>query len=102
MQYTRLGDSGLIVSRLGFGAMTFHRTDRSLATIYKVGEADADRMVGRALDAGLNFFDTADGYAGGESEELLGAALRDRRSDVVIATKVGFRTAPPLTSAGLS
>ncbi|MGH3615614.1 MAG: aldo/keto reductase [Pseudonocardia sp.] len=55
-----------------------------------------------ALDRGVTFFDTADGYAGGESETLLGGALRSRRDGVVIATKVGFRTGAPLTQAGLS
>ncbi|MGH3934843.1 MAG: aldo/keto reductase [Pseudonocardiaceae bacterium] len=59
-------------------------------------------MVGRALDCGVNFFDTADGYAGGESETLLGHALRSHRDSVVIATKVGFRTGPALTQTGLS
>src|SRR6185369_5956154 len=53
-------------------------------------------------DAGVNFFDTADAYAGGESETLLGAALKPHRDRVVIATKVGFRTGSPLTQAGLS
>jgi aryl-alcohol dehydrogenase-like predicted oxidoreductase len=62
----------------------------------------ADELVGRALDVGINFFDTADGYAGGESEVLLGGALKSRRDDVVIATKCGFRTGPALTRAGLS
>jgi aryl-alcohol dehydrogenase-like predicted oxidoreductase len=57
---------------------------------------------GRALERGVTFFDTADGYAGGESETLLGGALRRHRDGVVIATKVGFRTGAPLTQAGLS
>jgi aryl-alcohol dehydrogenase-like predicted oxidoreductase len=61
-----------------------------------------DQLVGRSLDAGVNFFDTADAYAGGESETLLGKALKSRRNDVVIATKVGFRSGPALTQAGLS
>ncbi|MDE2051954.1 MAG: aldo/keto reductase, partial [Gammaproteobacteria bacterium] len=54
------------------------------------------------LEAGINFFDTADGYAGGESEAMLGAALKPHRDRVVIATKVGFRTGSALTRAGLS
>jgi aryl-alcohol dehydrogenase-like predicted oxidoreductase len=58
--------------------------------------------VGRSLEAGINFFDTADAYAGGESEILLGKALRARRDEVVIATKAGFRSGTPLTQAGLS
>jgi aryl-alcohol dehydrogenase-like predicted oxidoreductase len=102
MQYTTLGDTGLTVSRLAFGAMTFTAGNKDLGTIYKVGAGLADELVGRALDAGVNFFDTADGYAGGESETLLGQALKHRRNDVVIATKVGFRTGSALTQAGLS
>jgi aryl-alcohol dehydrogenase-like predicted oxidoreductase len=102
MQYVRLGNTGLIVSRLAFGAMTFTNGNRDLATIYKVGADLADELVGIALDAGINFFDTADVYANGESETLLGSALRSKRDQVVIATKVGFRTGAPLVHAGLS
>jgi aryl-alcohol dehydrogenase-like predicted oxidoreductase len=102
MQYARLGDTGLIVSRLAFGAMTFTSGNRSIASIYKVGADLADELVGLALDAGVNFFDTADVYAGGESETLLGAALRSRRNEVVIATKVGFRSDQALIRSGLS
>jgi aryl-alcohol dehydrogenase-like predicted oxidoreductase len=58
--------------------------------------------VNRCLDAGINFFDTADGYAHGQSEQMLGEVLRERRNDVVIATKVGFRSGEPITQAGLS
>jgi aryl-alcohol dehydrogenase-like predicted oxidoreductase len=102
MQYTLLGNTGLTVSRLAFGAMTFTAGNRDLGAIYKVGADLAGELVGRALEAGINFFDTADGYAGGESETLLGAALKPHRGEVVIATKVGFRTGPALTRAGLS
>lgn len=102
MQYTQLGNTGLIVSRLAFGAMTFTQGNKDYGSIYKVGAQLADELVGRALEAGINFFDTADGYAGGESETLLGQSLRSRRNDVVIATKVGFRTGAPLTQAGLN
>jgi aryl-alcohol dehydrogenase-like predicted oxidoreductase len=102
MQYALLGNTGLTVSRLAFGAMTFTAGNKALGSVYKVGAELAGELVGRALDAGINFFDTADGYAGGESEELLGAALKSRRDEVVITTKVGFRTGPALTRAGLS
>jgi aryl-alcohol dehydrogenase-like predicted oxidoreductase len=102
MQYTTLGSTGLPVSRLAFGAMTFTAGNQDLQTIYKVGAQAAATLVGRALEAGVNFFDTADGYAGGESETLLGQALKAKRNDVVIATKVGFRNGPPLTQAGLT
>jgi aryl-alcohol dehydrogenase-like predicted oxidoreductase len=102
MQYTLLGNTGLTVSRLAFGAMTFTAGNKDLGAIYKVGAELAGELVGRALEAGINFFDTADGYAGGESEAMLGAALKSHRDQVVIATKVGFRTGPALVRAGLS
>jgi aryl-alcohol dehydrogenase-like predicted oxidoreductase len=102
MKYASLGNTGLIVSRLAFGAMTFTAGNKDLGSIYKVGAALADELVGRSLDAGINFFDTADGYAGGESEALLGAALKPHRDRVVIATKAGFRSGTPLTQSGLS
>ena len=102
MQYTTLGSTGLIVSRMAFGAMTFTAGNQDNTAVFKVGAELANELVGRALAAGINFFDTADGYAGGESETLLGQALKARRNDVVIATKVGFRSGKPLTQAGLS
>lgn len=102
MQYTLLGNTGLTVSRLAFGAMTFTAGNKDIGAVYKVGAGLAGELVERALQAGINFFDTADGYAGGESEALLGAALKPHRDRVVIATKVGFRTGSALTSAGLS
>jgi aryl-alcohol dehydrogenase-like predicted oxidoreductase len=102
MQYTTLGNTGLVVSRLSFGAMTFTAGNRDVAAVYKVAGTQADELVARSLDAGINFFDTADAYAQGESELMLGRALRERRNDVVIATKVGMRTGPALTQSGLS
>jgi aryl-alcohol dehydrogenase-like predicted oxidoreductase len=102
MQYTTLGSTGLIVSRLAFGAMTFTAGNKDIGSIYKVGGKLADELVGRSLDAGVNLFDTADAYANGESETLLGAALKPHREQVVISTKVGFRSGAPLTQSGLS
>lgn len=102
MHYTTLGNTGLVVSRLAFGAMTFTAGNKSIAAIYKVGGELADQLVGRALDAGITFFDTADAYAGGESETLLGRALKPHRDRVVIATKAGFRFGQALTQTGLS
>jgi aryl-alcohol dehydrogenase-like predicted oxidoreductase len=103
MKYTRLGDTGLVVSRMAFGAMTFGSADGgAFASVYKVDQAGADALVGRALEAGVNFFNTADAYAGGESESMLGKALGARRRDVVIATKVGNRTGEALVHQGLS
>ena len=78
MEYRRLGKSGLKVSEICLGTMTFgHGAD----------EAEVNRMVDLALDAGVNFFDTANSYADGESEVLLGKALKGRRRDAVVATK---------------
>ncbi|HEX7783502.1 MAG TPA: aldo/keto reductase [Sphingobium sp.] len=102
MRYATLGNTGLIVSRLAFGAMTFTQGNRTMESIFKVGADLADQLVGRCIDAGVNFFDTADGYASGESEELLGKVLASRRKDVVIATKAGFRSGAPVTQSGLS
>jgi len=104
MQYTQFGATGLIVSRLGLGASTFTRGDSSLAAFYKVGPELAREMVARALDAGVNYFDTADVYAGGESESILGEALAPHRDRVVISTKLGNRAAGnrELLHSGLS
>lgn len=96
MQYSQLGNTGLIVSRLAFGAMAFTQGNKDIASVYKVGSDLANELVSTALDAGINFFDTADAYADGESEILLGAALKKRRSDAIISTKVGFRTGAAL------
>lgn len=101
MQYTRLGNTGLFVSRLAFGNMTFG-SDPRFPTIAKVDLDTARAMIHRALDAGVNFFDTADGYSSGEAEKYLGEFLGARRAEVVVATKVGFRSGKPVTQAGLS
>src|SRR5215203_4554919 len=97
-----LGNTGLLVSRLCFGAMTFRDANTMLGTLARVGSEDADALVGRSLEAGINFFDTADMYSGGDSEVLLGAALKSRRNDVIVATKCGIRTGTALTQSGLS
>jgi aryl-alcohol dehydrogenase-like predicted oxidoreductase len=101
MQYARLGNSGLIVSRLAVGAMTFG-SDPAQPAIYKVDRENARAMIDKALDAGINFFDTADLYAAGQSEAMLGELLGTRRLETAIATKVGFRTGEPITHSGLS
>lgn len=78
MQYRRMGRSGLKVSEICLGTMTFGRG---------ADEAESGRMVAAAMDAGVNFFDTADGYNNGTAEEMLGTILKDRRRGAVIATK---------------
>src|SRR5215475_9983154 len=103
MLYNRLGDTGLIVSRLAFGAMTFGASEGMFKSISKVtGQDLADQFIGKALDAGINHFNTADVYTEGQSEIMLGKALGSRRKDVVISTKAGFRTGPALLHQGLS
>lgn len=100
MRYSKLGNSGLVVSRLAFGTMTLGaRWGGPLAAIDAAG---ADRLVGRALDAGVNFFDTADVYHAGESETLLGTSLGTRREEAIIATKVGMRAGSKMLQSGLS
>jgi aryl-alcohol dehydrogenase-like predicted oxidoreductase len=88
----RLGASGLEVSKLSLGAMTF---GTGMPPVTTVDERDARVMIDRALDAGVNLIDTADVYAFGQSEEILGAAIRDRRDDVLVATKMGFGERSP-------
>ncbi len=92
MKYRRLGRTGLYVSEICLGAMTFAGEGASMwGQIGSVDQAGADAMIGRALESGVNFIDTADVYSFGQSERMVGAALRNlgvKRSDVVIATKV--------------
>lgn len=103
MQYTRLGDTGLVVSRLAFGAMTFGSAKGTMFEgISRVDQQLANQLVGKALDAGINHFNSADVYTGGQSEEFLSKALGARRKDVVISTKVGFRSGEALIHQGLS
>jgi len=101
MLYSRLGNTGLIVSRLCLGTMTFGAGSGNQA-IARTRQADAEAIVGRALDAGVNFFDTADVYAAGESEQILGRAIGGKRDQVVLATKAGWRVGEPLNRSGLS
>ncbi len=99
MRYRPLGDTGVRVSELSLGAMTF---DARRGPIAKVDAALADRMVGTALERGVNLLDTADVYGGGESERILGRALGARRHEVLIATKVGFPAGGDPGDRGLS
>src|SRR5690242_6067655 len=102
MQYTQLGNTGLIVSRSAFGCMTFGSGEGAFGSVYKVDQKVANELVARALDEGVNFFNTVDAYANGQSEVMLWQALGKRRQDVVIATKVGNRTGKALIDQGLS
>ena len=89
MQYQELGQTGLFVSRFCLGAMTFGGADNPAGNaIGRLSATEADAIVGMALDAGINFIDTADVYGAGGSETVLGEVLKERRRDVVLATKV--------------
>jgi aryl-alcohol dehydrogenase-like predicted oxidoreductase len=91
MQMRQFGKGGLFVSELSFGAMTFGGNDGIWGQVGRLGQADADIMVKEALDAGINLFDTANIYASGRSEEILGRSLNNlgvARDDVIVATKV--------------
>lgn len=93
MEYRLLGKSGLVVSELCLGTMTFGKeTDEKTAT----------RIIHRFLDAGGNFIDTADVYVQGKSEEIVGQAIKSRRSEVILATKVGMRVANHPNGVGYS
>jgi aryl-alcohol dehydrogenase-like predicted oxidoreductase len=96
-----LGNTGVRVSELCFGAMTFGGRGY-WKNVGQVQQKEADALVGLALDEGINFFDTANVYSEGWSEEILGKALGDRRTDVVLATKVRGRMGPGPNDVGLS
>jgi aryl-alcohol dehydrogenase-like predicted oxidoreductase len=102
MRFNLLGRTGLKVSELCMGAMTFGGTSDVSKAIGALDQKQSGELVARCLDAGINFFDTADAYGDGESEVILGKALAGRRNDVVIATKVGFPTGPGANDTGLS
>ena len=102
MQYTNFGNTGLVVSRLAFGAMTLGEGILIGELENNIDQKMADQMVGMCLDAGINFFDTADMYTTGQSEIMLGKALKSRRDDVIITTKCGFRSGDAITASGLS
>jgi aryl-alcohol dehydrogenase-like predicted oxidoreductase len=97
--YRFLGRTGVKVSKLCLGTMTFGTRWTEVATL---SQPEADALVGRCLDAGINFFDTADVYHGGQSEEYLAKALGARRAQVVVATKVRGRVSPDPNDVGLS
>lgn len=103
MKYRVLGSTGMMVSELCMGTMTFGgKQDPMSSMMGALDAAAAGQLVHAALDAGINFFDTANVYGQGESEEMLGRALHGRRQEAVIATKVRFRMGPGPNDAGLS
>ncbi|MCZ8521486.1 MULTISPECIES: aldo/keto reductase [Paenibacillus] len=93
MKYRVLGKSGILVSELCLGTMTFGNA---------TSEEDSVDMIHRFLDRGGNFIDTADVYVSGKSEEIVGKAIREKRSEVILATKVRFPTSTNVNHVGLS
>lgn len=106
MKYRQLGRTGLYVSEICLGAMTFAGEATGMwGAIGAVDQKGVDDMVGRALASGVNFIDTADVYSAGQSEQMVGAALRNlrvKRSDVVIATKCFGEMGPGPNDKGAS
>ena len=102
MKYRQLADTGVFVSELCLGAMTFGGVGQMWEMIGGLDQPAVDALVHRAVDAGINFIDTADVYATGESEVMLGKALGNRRHDIVLATKVRGRMGKNPNQVGLS
>ena len=100
MRFTALGRTGLKVSRLCIGCMSFGGPD-SEGFAWTLGYEDSKKIIDRAVDLGINFFDTADVYSNGKSEQIVGKALQGRRNQVVIATKVGLPTGEGPDERGL-
>ncbi|MBN9662427.1 MAG: aldo/keto reductase [Acidobacteria bacterium] len=103
MQYNRLGNTGLKVSRICLGCMSFGDATKGWHP-WVVNEEEGRALIRQSLDAGINFFDTANIYAAGSSEEFLGRAVRDfaRREELVIATKVHGKVRDEPNGQGLS
>jgi aryl-alcohol dehydrogenase-like predicted oxidoreductase len=103
MRYTKLGSTGLEVSRLALGCMTYGEPGRG-GHSWTLPEDQSRPLIRQAVEAGITFFDTANVYSDGSSEEIVGRALKDftRREDVVLATKVHGRMRPGPNGAGLS
>jgi aryl-alcohol dehydrogenase-like predicted oxidoreductase len=106
VRYRRLGNTGLAVSEFCLGTNTFGGgRDKFWQTLGGLDQTTVNSIVAKAIEAGINFLDTADSYAHGESEELIGAAIRDlrlNRNDLVIATKIGGRVGRGPNASGAS
>jgi aryl-alcohol dehydrogenase-like predicted oxidoreductase len=102
MKYRLLADTGVFVSELCLGAMTFGGRGQMWEVIGGLDQPAVDALVGRALDAGINFIDTADVYSAGESEVMVGKAITGRRQEIVLATKVRGRMGKGPNQVGLS
>ena len=102
MKYRQLADTGVFVSELCLGAMTFGGRGQQWEVIAGLDKASVDAIVHRSIDAGVNFIDTANVYSLGESETMLGKSLAGKRHDVVLATKVRGRMGRGANDVGLS
>src|SRR5918998_4300289 len=103
MDYVKLGRTGLKVSRICLGCMSYGVPERG-AHPWTLDEGQSRPFIARALELGINFFDTSNSYSDGTSEEILGRAIHDRarRDEVVLATKVHGRMRPDPNGPGLS
>jgi len=104
VEYVKFGNTGMDVSQICLGTMSFGADADWVHKSWALSEEDSRTIIKRALDLGVNFFDTANGYAKGQSEKILGRAIRDyaNRDEVVIATKVFFPTSEAPNGGGLS
>ncbi|MFC5149969.1 aldo/keto reductase [Streptomyces aureoversilis] len=102
MEFRRLGASGLMVPALSMGAGTFGGSGELFGAWGDTDAAEARRLIDICLEAGLNMFDTADVYSAGASEEVLGAAIKGRRDEVIISTKAGLPMGDGPADAGTS
>lgn len=102
MEFRFLGNSGFKVSALGFGAGTFGGKGPLFSAWGNTEAAEARRMIDLSLDAGLNFFDTADVYSDGASESILGAAIQGKRDQVILSSKTGLRLGDGPNDTGTS
>jgi aryl-alcohol dehydrogenase-like predicted oxidoreductase len=103
MEYVKLGSTGLDVSRICLGCMSFGEPERGNHA-WSLTEEDSRPFIRQAVEAGINFFDTANVYSNGSSEEIVGRALKDyaQRDEIVLATKVHGRMRPGPNGSGLS
>ncbi len=102
MKFRPLADTGVFVSELCLGTMTFGGSGQIWEMIGGLDQTAADAIVHRALEAGINFLDTADVYSAGESETMVGKAIAGHRHELVLATKVRGRMGPGANQVGLS
>lgn len=102
MKYSQLGKSGLVVSRLSIGTMLFGGEGDYFGLKYSINQKQADELISKSIEVGVNLFDSANMYNNGQSEIMLGKALGARRKSVLISTKLAFRTGEEVFNAGIS